>query len=80
MRVNPATQLTGLRYERKFLVPPELGSSVLGRIRHNPGLFSSLYHPRAVNNLYLDCPNLGNYFLNVHGNTTNTDLKITKVQ
>src|SRR3954452_21340488 len=76
MRVNPATQLTGLRYERKFVVPPELGSSVLGRIRHNPGLFSSLYHPRAVNNLYLDCPNLGNYFLNVEGASERMKVRI----
>jgi SPX domain protein involved in polyphosphate accumulation len=65
--VKPATELAGHRYERKFAVPPELGSNVLAQIRHNPGLFSSIYHPRTVNNLYLDTAGLDLYFMNLEG-------------
>ena len=46
------------RYERKFLVPESARGSVENHIRLNPGAFRGIYHPRTVNNLYLDSPAL----------------------
>ncbi len=55
------------RYERKFLVPQSAYGSVETHIRLNPGVFRGIYHPRTVNNLYLDSPELRLYFMNVAG-------------
>ncbi len=64
------------RYERKFLVPASAWSTVESRIKLNPGLFLPLYHPRVVNNIYLDSPALRLYFLNVDGATDRTKVRI----
>ncbi|MCX6928043.1 MAG: VTC domain-containing protein [Verrucomicrobia bacterium] len=64
------------RYERKFLVPPDSRNSVEPGIRLNPALFSPLYQPRVVNNIYLDSPALGLYFLNLDGAAERTKVRI----
>jgi hypothetical protein len=53
------------RYERKFLVPRPF--AVEPGIRRNPACFSPIYHPRVVNNIYLDSPGLRFYFHSVDG-------------
>src|SRR5436190_13685235 len=64
------------RYERKFLVPADCGiSSDLG-IRHNPALFTGIYHPRTVNNIYLDSSALRHYFANLQGAQIRTKVRI----
>lgn len=71
----PSTALLG-RYERKFLVPPSAWGAVETHIRLNPGIFRDIYHPRAVNNLYLDSPSLGLYFMNVAGTADRIKVRI----
>jgi hypothetical protein len=55
------------RYERKFLVSGLTADEVASLIRFHPAVFSEIYHPRFVNSLYLDSPDLRNYFDNVDG-------------
>jgi hypothetical protein len=56
-----------LRYERKF-VTTELGvAETEALIRFHPALFREAYHPRYVNNIYLDTPSLEHYHANVKG-------------
>src|SRR6478672_7582768 len=74
--VESAEPLAGYRYERKFLVPPESWSSVHAGIKSNPGMFSSIFQPRAVNNLYLDSPALHLYFMNLEGAAERTKVRI----
>jgi hypothetical protein len=64
------------RYERKFLVPPSAWSGVETHIRLNPALFRDIYHPRTINNLYLDSPALDLYFMNVAGNAERVKVRI----
>jgi SPX domain protein involved in polyphosphate accumulation len=64
------------RYERKFRVPLDSRSSVESGIKLNPALFSPLYQPRAVNNIYLDSPALHLYFLNLDGADERTKVRI----
>lgn len=57
----------GQRYERKFLVSGLTASEVESLIRFHPAMFSQIYQPRFVNSLYLDSPDLRNYFDNLAG-------------
>lgn len=55
------------RYERKFLARDASVADVLAVIRRHPALFRQSYPPRAVNNVYLDSPGLGDYADHVRG-------------
>ncbi len=61
------TQLRTYRYERKFLVETLSLHQVQAIIKLHPQLFYQPYPPRYVNNLYLDTPDLENYYDNVRG-------------
>jgi SPX domain protein involved in polyphosphate accumulation len=61
------THLRTYRYERKFLVDELLPFQVEGLIKLHPRLFYAPYPPRFVNNLYLDTPDMENYYDNVNG-------------
>jgi len=61
------TYLRTFRYERKFLVEELLPFQVAALIKQHPRLFHTPYPPRYVNNLYLDTPDMVNYFDNVDG-------------
>lgn len=65
--VSGYTPLRTFRYERKFLVEDLASYQVEALVRQNPGMFYAPYPPRAVNNLYLDTPDLENYYDNVCG-------------
>lgn len=65
-----------LRYERKFLVPPRWHSTIGRGIKLNPALFSPIYQPRVVNNIYLDSSALRLYFLNLDGAAQRTKVRI----
>jgi SPX domain protein involved in polyphosphate accumulation len=64
------------RYERKFLVPRNSWDSVESVIKRNPAVFSPLYYPRVINNIYLDTIPLGYYFMNVEGVFDRTKVRI----
>ena len=64
------------RYERKFLVPAGACTTIEPGIKLNPGVFSSLYHPRTVNNIYLDSSALRLYFMNLEGAAERSKVRI----
>ena len=45
---------SNLRFERKFLVESTHRSEVLHYIKRHPAFFREIYHPRQINNIYLD--------------------------
>jgi len=55
------------RYEKKFLVEACTLADIMQAVRRHPAMFSEIYPPRFVNNIYLDSPFLGDYFSNVNG-------------
>ncbi len=61
------TYLRSFRYERKFLVEDLRSFQVEALIRQHPRIFRAPYPPRNVNNLYLDTPDMVNYYDNVNG-------------
>jgi len=67
MQAQGYTHLRTFRYERKFLVEDIQPFQIAALIRRHPRLFHAPYPPRYVNNLYLDTPEMDNYFDNVGG-------------
>lgn len=55
------------RYERKFLLDQLDGQEVLALVKRHPALFSEIYPPRYINNIYFDHPLLENYHDNIAG-------------
>jgi len=55
------------RYERKFFVDQLDARQVIALIKRHPAMFSEIYPPRYINNIYLDDPWMENYFDNVGG-------------
>jgi len=74
--VQADSQLARYRYERKFLVPRESWENIQAGIRMNPGMFSGIFQPRIVNNLYLDSASLRLYFMNLEGAAERTKVRI----
>jgi len=64
------------RYERKFLANSRSGTPAEIGIKLNPAVFSPLYYPRTVNNIYLDSATLRLYFMNLYGATARTKVRI----
>ena len=56
-----------MRYERKFVVSPELVFRVEQDVKIHPLFFSEIYEERVVNNLYLDTEGLELYHMHVDG-------------
>lgn len=55
------------RYERKFLVTEMHYHQVLQQVKLHPAAFSEIFHPRYVNNIYLDTNELDFFHDNVSG-------------
>lgn len=55
------------RYERKFTIAGLDREMVLQEIKNHPAFFSKLYHPRQINNIYLDTEQLNFYYDNIEG-------------
>lgn len=55
------------RYERKFAITALEQKKLSWLLRINPALFTSIYQPRIVNNIYLDTPDRQFYKHNVDG-------------
>lgn len=62
-----AAETEVFRYERKFFVTELSKQEVELVIKHHPACFSSIYHPRVINNIYFDTPGLNHYIDNVDG-------------
>lgn len=69
------TSLNSFRYERKFATPLSL-SSIYPYVKNNAGLFSSIYAPRYINNIYLDTLNLNFYNENIIGTGNRKKIRI----
>jgi len=57
-------------------VPAGANAALGPGIRLNPGIFSGVYYPRTVNNIYLDSPALRLYFMNLQGAADRTKARI----
>ncbi len=55
------------RHERKFLVSEFSQYEIEAQIKLHPAMFSEIYQPRFVNNLYFDSPGRRHYFDNIDG-------------
>jgi hypothetical protein len=55
------------RYERKFYLDQLDAQQTLGLIKRHPAMFSEIYPPRYINNIYFDHPLLDNYSDNIDG-------------
>ncbi|MBC8331937.1 MAG: VTC domain-containing protein [Anaerolineae bacterium] len=55
------------RYERKFFVDQLDARQAIALIKQHPAMFSELYPPRYINNIYMDSPLMANFFDNVDG-------------
>jgi len=55
------------RYERKFFVDQLDAKQAISLIKRHPAMFSEIYPPRYINNIYMDSPLMENYYDNVDG-------------
>ncbi|UCC50651.1 MAG: polyphosphate polymerase domain-containing protein [Anaerolineaceae bacterium] len=60
-------RLSDFRYERKFFVSELTYHEIESIVKLHPAVFSEIYHPRYVNNLYFDSFAMKSYFDNVDG-------------
>ncbi len=63
----PQFDIKNSRYERKFDVGEMMLPQVQQQIRIHPAAFSPIFHPRYINNIYLDTANFDFFFDNVSG-------------
>ena len=61
------TKTNNYRYERKFFISNLTKYEIESLIKLHPALFSEIYFPRFVNNLYFDSLNMKNYFDTIDG-------------
>ncbi len=59
--------ISDLRYERKFVIRGNTSHAIEAILKLHPALFSSVYQPRFVNNIYLDTPGRAAYHSAVEG-------------
>ena len=64
------------RYERKFTVDQVDRGQLLQLIKHHPAFFQEVFHPRRVNNIYLDTANLSFYQHNKAGIANRKKIRI----
>jgi hypothetical protein len=55
------------RYERKFFIDQLSAQEVLALVKRHPSLFTEIYPPRFINNIYFDHPLLLNFADNING-------------
>jgi hypothetical protein len=64
------------RYERKFQIDGLSAAEVAAAVHWNPALFFEEFAPRAINNIYLDSPDLYHYRANVDGHGKRIKIRI----
>ena len=65
--IFPSFDEDSARYERKFLVTDMHFASIEQQIRIHPVAFSPIFHPRHINNIYLDTNEMDFFYDNVAG-------------
>lgn len=55
------------RYERKFFIDQLDADQAISLVKRHPAMFSEIYPPRHINNIYFDTPLLDNFRENVDG-------------
>lgn len=65
--MNQYTPIREYRYERKFFVDQLDAKQAINLIKRHPAMFSEIYPPRYINNIYLDSPLMENYHDNIDG-------------
>ena len=55
------------RYERKFVVSDLSYQGIKQEVRNHPAAFAPIFHPRYINNIYLDSNDLDFFYDNVSG-------------
>ena len=63
----PPFSIEKSRFERKFVVSDMDYFNIEQQVRLHPAAFTNLFHPRYINNIYLDTTELDFYFDNVSG-------------
>jgi len=64
------------RYERKFMIDAMTYQSVEQQIRIHPAAFSPIYHPRYINNIYMDTNEFDFYYDNVSGKSSRRKARV----
>ncbi len=64
------------RYERKFVIEEHSYEEVRNWVLTHPFIFSSVYFPREVNNIYFDTPGYDFYHDNVEGEMDRKKIRI----
>ena len=64
------------RFERKFAITTLHKQQIDWHLRNNPGLFRPLYHPRIVNNIYLDTEDRQFFRHNIEGVASRLKVRI----
>jgi SPX domain protein involved in polyphosphate accumulation len=64
------------RYERKFMVDAMTDHALEQQIRLHPAAFSPIFHPRNVNNIYLDTTEFDFYYDNISGKSSRRKARI----
>ena len=64
------------RYERKFFVTDMSTTEIESSIKINPYMFSNIFQPRYINNIYFDSYDLNNYYDNVEGSEKRIKIRI----
>lgn len=64
------------RYERKFLIDELDAPRALALVKRHPALFSEIYPPRYINNIYFDHPLLDNYADNIDGSALRNKVRL----
>ncbi len=63
----PPFDIENSRYERKFVVSDMMLPQIVQQIKLHPATFSAIFHPRYINNIYLDTAELDFFYDNVSG-------------
>jgi len=63
----PPFSIEKSRFERKFVISDMDYFNIEQQVRLHPAAFNNLFHPRYINNIYLDTTELDFYFDNVSG-------------
>lgn len=75
--MNQAVREEGdLRYERKFVIPDMSRRQIECAVRLHPAFFRAIYHPRWINNIYFDDPDLASYTDNLDGKDIRRKVRI----
>lgn len=64
------------RYERKAVVYGMSMHEIESVVKLHPAIFTEIYFPRYINNIYLDTNSMSNYFDNVNGLSTRLKTRI----